>query len=491
MTMDPSLLTHESRRFAIAIAIAAPLLALRLSACTPAASGPPAKPEPAWRPPPANEVTGEALAEGPAFPTGVVSLREALAAALLGNPDLAAFSWEVRAREARTVQAGRLPNPELATEYEDFGGSGDRRAWQSAETTISLSQLVELGGKRAKRRRVAALEQELAGWDYEARRLGVLTDVTTAFVKLLEIQERLTLMAELARLAERVLGTVAASVRAGAVSPVEEARARVTLSRARIGREQLERDFDAARAALAASWGAQTVTFERVRGDLRVLAPPPPLDTLLAALPHNPDLARWATELEAREAALSVEKARRIPSPTVRFGGRHFADGADAALVAEVGLPLPLFDRNQGGILEAQRRLGKARVERVAVETSVRAQVAAAYHALRAAYERAQTLERTAIPEAERVYVGAVDAYTKGRYRHLEVLDAHRTLFELRGEHLQALGAYHTAAAELERLTGTRVPGGRPEAEAEAEPKATRATDAEAKAAVEGWEEKP
>ncbi len=388
------------------------------------------------------------------LPSTVIGLRDALAAALLGNPELLAFSREVRVREARTLQAGLLPNPDLLTEFEDFGGSGDRQAWDSAQTTLSLSQLVELGGKRAKRRRVAALEQELAGWDYEARRLSVLAGVTKAFVKVLEMQERLALSADLTQLAERSIATVAATVRTGAVSPVEETRARVALSRSTLERIQLERDFDAARAALAATWGAHAVTFERVRGDLRIAAPPPELSALLSTLPSNPDLARWTTELDARKASLAVEEARRIPSVAVQLGGRHYADTEDGALVAGLVVPLPLFDRNQGGILEAQRRLGKARFERLAAETNVRADLAATYQALDAAYKRAETLERTTIPEAERLYHGAEGAYAKGLYRYLEVLDAQRTLFELRGERLQALAAYHTAAADLERLTG-------------------------------------
>jgi cobalt-zinc-cadmium efflux system outer membrane protein len=455
------------------------LVLVLLSACALPADGPAAKPSlfelrsrgapAAPRSPQRTLPSGEAPAEGPAaaapLPTGVVGLREALAAALRGNPDLAAFSWEVRAQEARALQAGRLPNPELATELEDFAGSGDRRGWESAQTTLSLSQLVELGGKRAKRRRVAALERDLAGWDYEARRLGVLADVTKAFVTLLEIQERLTLTEELARLAERILATVASTVKAGAVSPVEEARARVALSRASLDRAQLEHELDAARTVLAATWGAATVTFEGVRGDLRLVAPPPALEALLATLPQSPDLARWTTELEARKAALGVEEARRIPSPTVRLGGRHFADNDDGALVAEIGLPLPLFDRNQSGILEARRRLGKARAERAAAEAGARAQVVTTYRVFRAAYERARALEGITIPEAEHVHTGAVDAHSKGRYRYLEVLDAQRTLFELRGQYLQALADYHTAAADLERLTGAPLPGGHPEGE--------------------------
>jgi cobalt-zinc-cadmium efflux system outer membrane protein len=461
MTMSPYFVRQHAQRPARAGRAASPfrLLAAGVPVVFVLALRPPAL---ADAPPPgpdalAGELAGDegsTAAPGGQPPTGVIDLRDALAAALVGNPELAAFSREVRAREARALQAGLLPNPELLTEFEDFGGSGDRRTWETAQTTLSLSQLVELGGKRAKRRRAAALERDLADWDYEARRLSVLAEAVRAFVKVLEAQERLALAANLAGLAERSLATVAATVKAGAVSPVEETRARVALSRSTLERIQLERDLEAARAALAATWGAQAVTFQRAGGDLRIAAPPPGLNALLSALPRNPDLARWATEVDARTASLAVEEARRIPSVAVQLGGRHYADTQDGALVAGLVLPLPLFDRNQGGIAEAQRRLGKARLERVAAETTVRAQLVATYQALDAAFRRSETLERTTIPEAERLYSGAEDAYSKGLYRYLEVLDAQRTLFELRGERLEALAAYHTAAADLERLTG-------------------------------------
>jgi len=109
-------------------------------------------------------------------PTGVLSLREALLLALRHSPDLAAFAWEVRAGEARTLQAGLLPNPEFDIELENFAGSGDLEGFDARETTIALNQLIELGGKRLKRKRVAALERDLRGWDYEAKRLDVFTE---------------------------------------------------------------------------------------------------------------------------------------------------------------------------------------------------------------------------------------------------------------------------------------------------------------------------
>src|SRR5262249_23572429 len=150
-----------------------------------------------------------------------------------------AFSWEVRAREAHTIQAGLLPNPALETEFEDFAGSGFRRGWNVAQSTVGLAQLVELGGKRAKRYRLATLEKDLAGWDYETRRLSVLATTTKAFIAVLVTQDRLALAEELVQLATRTVTTVAGTVKTGAVSPVEQARAEVARAQAEIERAQL------------------------------------------------------------------------------------------------------------------------------------------------------------------------------------------------------------------------------------------------------------
>jgi outer membrane protein, heavy metal efflux system len=123
----------------------------------------PAYRAPAAPSPPAQPPVGELK--------GALSLEEVLRAALLRNPALSSTAFEVRAAEARTLQASLLPNPELELEV---------RGVRASESTLQLSQLVELGGKRAKRVRAAGLERGLATWDYEAKRLEVLTEATKA-----------------------------------------------------------------------------------------------------------------------------------------------------------------------------------------------------------------------------------------------------------------------------------------------------------------------
>lgn len=389
-----------------------------------------------------------------AVPSGTVTLSAALATAVANHPRLHALTWEKRARAGETQQAGLYPNPTVGTEIENFNGTGDRRTWRAAETTVTIGQLFLLGGKRAKAQTAAAAAEDLAGWSYESARLNVLADTAKAFVGVLALQERLTIATQLEQLATQARHTVAATVQAGAVSPIEASRAEVVLSQAGIARRVLLHELSAARATLAASWGATDVTFERVQGQLDDLRPPPPLKQLLAATDGNPDVARWDAERSALASHVALEEARAVPDITVRVGARHFADGNDGAAVAEVSIPLPFFDRNQGAIATARARLAQVDAERAATVTSVRSLIIAAYQDTSAAFERARSLRQTTIPEAERLHAGALDAYSKGLMRYIEVLDAQRTLFDLRGQYIQALADHHRAAAEIARLTG-------------------------------------
>ena len=195
-----------------------------LSGCATAGATDAARePRPLGRGLPAYEAPASrsALAE----PSGDLTLRRALSLALLHSPALAADSWEVRAREEETIQAGRRPNPERQLEVENFGGSGLLGGLDGAETTLALSQVLELGGKRGNRVEAARFGRELAAWDYEVRRIDVLTGTVGGFIEVLAAQERIALADTLVGVAEEVLVSVSRRVRAGGVSAVEERRA--------------------------------------------------------------------------------------------------------------------------------------------------------------------------------------------------------------------------------------------------------------------------
>ena len=389
-------------------------------------------------------------------PTGALTLRDAVAVALQRNPNLAAFAWEVRARDARAVQAGLRPNPQLLFELENTGGAGGRESFQQIEATVWLSQLIELADKRGKRRQLADLRGKLAEWDYERHRLAILTETTKAFVAILAAQERVKLAGELERLAIDAVASAKTQVKAGAAPPAERTRAEVALFDAELQRKRTERDLAEKRLALAATWGSDRALFSEIRGNLVTdIVSPPPFSELEPRVEANPDLARWATELAERDATISLERARAVPDPTVFLGGRHFLSNGDSAAVFAFSVPLPIFDRNQGNVLAARHDRAKAQAEKSSTEVAVRSALARRYQALAAAFEQAQILRQRTLPAADAAYHDTRDGYRSGLFRYLDVLDAQRTLFYLRALQLDVLLAYHQARADIERLTGT------------------------------------
>ena len=81
-------------------------------------------------------------------------------------------------------------------------------------------------------------------------------------------------------------------------------------------------------------------------------------------------------------------------------------------------------------------------------------ELAKAYQALSNAYTEAVELDNNVLQGAEGVFEASKTGYRQGKLDYLHVLDAQRTLFEAKARYIDALASYHTAKADVERLTG-------------------------------------
>ncbi len=388
-------------------------------------------------------------------PAGPLSLREALALAVRLNPGLAASAHDILAAEGNARQAGVLPNPELEIEAEDFGGTDSRKGYDGATTTAGISQQIELGGKRSKRQAVARAEARLTGWDYESARLDVLTRTKQAFVDVLAAQGQVALAEASLSLAEDVRKSVAERVKAGKVPELEETKAAVEVSSAGIALERAKRKLDVARKLLVANWGSATPRFANAVGSLEDVREVGSLDSLAAAVDRSPEVARWSDARLAAAESLRLAKAQRIPDITVNVGARRFEEDGTHAAVAGIALPLPLFDRNTGGIAAAQHAVMAAEQKERAARLMAATSFAEIHGRLEAARSEAIAIRDGLLPAAQKAFEAAQTGYREGKYGHLEVLDAQRTLNEARSRYLEVLADYHKATADLERLTGT------------------------------------
>lgn len=387
-------------------------------------------------------------------PTGALTLRDALSHALLKNPELAAFSWEVRATDARILQAGLFPNPELDAEVENFGGSDTQRNFDGAESSFALSQLIELGGKRQKRTRVAKLERDLAGWDYEAKRLDVYVATAKAFMNTLAAQRRYALKQGQVKLARQVRDTAAERVRAGRASALEDTKASVQLANAEIAADRARRELQAARENLAAFWGSTSPKFQSAEGQFDNFNDLPPLAELLKRVPDNPDAARLQAEMQLRRSSLELEKSRNIPDLTVSAGVRRFEETGDSAFVTGISIPIPVFGMNPGGVLEAERRVSQARYQGRNTIVQITSSLKQSYREGAALHASLSTISSKVLPGAQQAFEAAQQGYRQGKFDFLDVLDAQRTLFEAHERYLDTAAAYHQVTLDIERLTG-------------------------------------
>jgi cobalt-zinc-cadmium efflux system outer membrane protein len=387
-------------------------------------------------------------------PDGVLTLRQALELALINSPDLAASSHGVYAAEGSARQAGVLPNPEFELGASEFGGSGMRQGYGAAETSAQLSQLVELGGKRGKRQRVAQAEARLTGWEYEAKRLDVLTQTKKAFVDVLLAQSQLTLAESLLGVAEDVRKAAAQRVSAGKVAPLEETKAGVEVAAVRIARDQAKRELDTARKRLAASWGGTAPLFNEAGGELDTITDVPPIEKFSALLDGAPEIARWNDVMASGRESLALEKAKRIPDIKVSGGISRFQEDGTYAGTVGLSIPLPLFDRNTGGIFAAKHQALRAEYEQRAARLSAMTELADAHSQLESARTAAITIKEELLPGAQQAFDASQIGYRAGKYGHLELLDTQRKLSEAKARYLTTLADYHKAAAVLERLTG-------------------------------------
>ncbi|WP_456409035.1 TolC family protein, partial [Caldithrix abyssi] len=401
------------------------------------------------------EVTSAgSLLKGELSPEGTITVLKALQLALQSNPQLTVFSLEIRAREAAALQESFLPNPELAVEVENFAGGGALAGFKASETTISLGQLIELAGKRARRTQAAALQAELAGWDFESKRLEVYAQVVKNFYDVLAIQKLVKLNKEILTLTEEFKDQISLRVTSGRTSPAELSRAEVEVANARIALEQSQRRLQAARQRLAATWGATTAAFDSVTGNFENVSALPAFEALQNALQKNPEWLRWDTETRLKQAQLALAKALRIPDPTITAGYRRFNDLGQQAFVAGFSIPLNIFNRNQGGIKEAALRAKQTAFQETFSRLQLQTELSTMYQNISAVQQSIFALKNEIIPKARQAFETISRGYQLGKFNFLEVLDARRSLFSARQAYLQNLADYHQLRAEIERLTG-------------------------------------
>ncbi|KRA14200.1 MAG: TolC family protein [Pseudomonadota bacterium] len=382
-----------------------------------------------------------------------LSLAKAIELALEGNPEVAAAKRQWEATEGQVLQGRSRPNPELAYSLEDTRSKTRTQSWQ-------LNLPVELGGKRAARTKAAEKTREQAQAQLAELQATVRANVAAAYFDVLTAQERLVLARDSAALAKSSTDTVSKRVAAGKVSPVEESKARVAEAGVRVELAQAASEQRNALSRLFALLGRIDAPYTVLEGKAENLPSVPSLADLQPLISSAPGVVLARIEVDRRKALTALEQSKRVPDVTVSVGMQRSNETQRNVLLFGVSVPLPVFDRNQGNLLEALKLEDKARDELQAATVRLHSEVAQARERLSTITAEVQSLQQDVLPGAKSAYDAATIGFENGKFNFLEVLDAQRTYFTAKSQYLKALGEAHRAAADIDRLLGaSMVPG--------------------------------
>ncbi|WP_417438110.1 TolC family protein [Idiomarina sp.] len=382
-----------------------------------------------------------------------LTLSDALNRTLKSNPDLQKYDYQQQAAEALTLQAEFSPNPRVGLEVENFAGSGESSGLDSAQMTLSFSQVIELGEKRQQRINAATAEEKVQQAEFEYQRIEVLAQTTQRFYQVLKLQEFINLSKQQLHRTESLLETAQERANAGAVPNSEVTRIRLQRESQRADIEELKGQLAKAQAKLSAMWAEQP-NFNQVSGTFYFPLKLPKQSDVLNAVNKAPEYLRLLDSERLLQAQAKALEADSTSDLSLGFGLRYNNQSDDTGFVVEASMPLQLQDPNIGRI-QQRRVLHQSNLQQQKlVRTQLRSLALALINSLQTHQNYRQKVKDTLLPLAQQLVEQTNQGYVRGTHSLLQVLDAQNELAQLEYQRVSREHAIYSDVIQLERMTG-------------------------------------
>lgn len=366
-----------------------------------------------------------------------LTLDAAVRAAFQRSPRLKMQGAEVLEAKGRLLSArALLHNPVLGLEaaQRSFqGGTG-------TDFALGVSEELELGGQRGQRTDAAKAELKAAEAHFLHDQRMLTAEVNLAFFEAVRARDILEILRQDVDLARTLQNAAQRKLEAGSSTQLDLNLATAELGRAEERFFLAEGAYGETRAVLAEVTGGEPASPPQPVGDLAETASAalPPLPELLAnASNHRGDLEALHQTEKALQSRLTLARREGIPNLTVSaFYGKE--GSSDTLVGGGLSLPLPIFNRNQGGIAEASAAHQRATAERALLDLQVQREVAAAYARYQAASRSVSRLQETVLGTLEENFQLLRRAYEAGKTSSTEVVVIRRSFIEAQRELVDA-----------------------------------------------------
>jgi cobalt-zinc-cadmium efflux system outer membrane protein len=382
------------------------------------------------------------------------TLEEAQQIARQKNPTLRQAEAGIRAARAREQQAGLLPNPVVGYSGDEIRGGETGGGKQG----FFVEQRIVTGGKLGKARAVFAKETSLAEIEAEEQKIRVETAVKMAFYRVLAAQELADVRTQLARVANENAITAKRLRNTGQADETELLEAEIEAHRLMLSQRMQENTLREEWRSLAAAMGEPEMEPTAVAGDLEHGWPQLADQEVLDAIVRNSPAVRIADAAAARNTA-EINRAKREAIPDLRVRGGLLYNNELIGPVpratgwegtAEVGVEIPIFNRNQGNVAAARAEGDRAEEEKRRITLTLRERAASVLDQYSNAWLMVEQYNREILPRARKAYELMAQRHGEMLASYPRVLEKQRRLFELHAEYVAALESVWTNGIALQ-----------------------------------------
>ena len=373
---------------------------------------------------------------------------------LQNNPTFAQSAANIHAAEGRKKQSGLYPNPTVGYQGEQIRGG----SFHGGEQGFFVQQDIVLNGKLGLNRTIFDQELKQAETESEEQKLRVVTNVRMSYIQALAAQQTLELRQHLSKLAFDAVQTSHQLANVGQADAPDVLEAEVEAQQAELAVTMAEQNQQRIWKALAAVVGNPRLPLMRLEGKLADTAPVN-ADELVEKIVNESPAVRIA-ELGVKRADATLARARResIPDLQIRAGMQQNGEllsepnGKPVGLqgFADVGVRIPIFNRNQGNIVTAKADVERAKREVERVKLVLRERAAGVVQNYTFSQTAVDRYKNQMIPRAQKAYEMYARKYQEMASAYPQVLIAQRTLMQLEVSYITALETFATSSVSLQ-----------------------------------------
>jgi cobalt-zinc-cadmium efflux system outer membrane protein len=392
--------------------------------------------------------------------------------ALQRNPTLAQAALQVEASRGKALQAGLYPNPTIGYEADLIGTQGTAGDFQGGFVQQTIVTAGKLRLSRAKYNQ-EAVEAELLA---QGQQLRILNGIRTGFFELLAAQRMIQTRREMLKNAEESLLTHKEMFNIGLANAAEVLQAEVEVDHAKVSLTEQEGRYVALWEKVAAFVGAPGMPPPPLAGQLEPDGTPLCWETSLARLlEENPELQAARAHIVHDQIALKREKVEPIPDITLKGAAGYDFETKNTVANVQVGIKLPLWDRNQGTIKQAQADLARSHAEVQRQELSLRKTLAETFQKYQTALVKVKLCQESSLPKSKKAYEIMLDQYKKKRGEWIKVVEYQTKYLQVQSDYTAALLEFRRAEMSIQGLLLvdglTQPPSPRPAGHMEATPR--------------------